>query len=211
MDSECGYCGEIRAELEREHVVAACLYPASRSTSKVQRITIPACPRCNRSWADDEAHFRNIVLMAGESNHASSELWPKAVRSFDQIDGPRRLRDIRRLMEPTEVAGVERWRVYPGRDDRVLRVVRKIIRGLSYFHGLGIVRTDERVWADVMKFRIPDELAVEFRHREPDIFQYWFESYHTGEFRSVWYLKFFERLTFIASVSAEEGVESERA
>ncbi len=213
MDIECGYCGATEVELEREHVVSACLYPTSKANSRVQRITVPACPSCNRSWADDEAHFRNIVLMAGESNDASKELWPKAVRSFEQVDGQRRLRDVRRLMEPAQVAGVERWLVYPGRDERVLRVVRKIVRGLSYFHGLGVVDSDEHVWVDVMKFRIPDELlgSLEFRHREADIFQYWFEPYDEGEFRSVWYLKFFERLPFIASVASAHIFENQPA
>jgi hypothetical protein len=113
--------------------------------------------------------------MAGESNDPVNELWPKAHRGFRQVDGRRRLRDVRQLMEPVRVAGDDRWMIYPGRDDRVLRVVRKIVRGLSYFHGLGPITSDQRVWTDVLKYRIPDEMlkSVSLRHCEPDIFQYW--------------------------------------
>ena len=199
---ECGYCDRPSDDLEREHVVSACLYPRSKAESRVQRITIPACPSCNHSWEDDEAHFRNVVLLAGDSNPPTEELWPKAIRAFNQSDGQRRLRDVWQLMDPVQVDGARRLIIYPGRDERVLRVVRKIIRGLSFFHGLGKVVSDNQVWTDVMKFKIPSEFAdsIEFQHREPDIFQYWFESYSEGELRSVWLLKFYERTSFIAAV-----------
>jgi hypothetical protein len=32
----------------------------------VPRITIPACLECNAGLVDDEAHFRNMMLIAGE-------------------------------------------------------------------------------------------------------------------------------------------------
>ena len=211
MNSECGYCGAVGPGLEDEHVVPKCLYPSSKATSKVQRITIPACPSCNRSWSDDEAHFRNIVLVTGDSNPVVQELWPKAVRSFKICDGQRRLGDVRQLMEKIDLNGAERWKIYPGRDARILRVVRKIVRGLSYYHKLGLVPSDNQVWTDVLKDRIPDELlaSVEFRHREPDIFQYWFEPYDDGELRSIWHLKFYERLSFIALVEHKQETQKQ--
>ena len=200
---ECGYCGSSGSNLTRDHVISACLYPGSKASSKIQRITVPACSTCNGSWADDEAHFRTVALMAGESNPVAAELWPKAVRGFREVDGERRKRDVRQLMEPVQVDGADRWNIYPGRDDRVLRVVRKIVRGLAYYHGLGVVASDAPVWTDVLKFPIPAEFLEEvtFLHREPDVFQYWFEAYQDGDFTSLWYLRFFERLPFIASVA----------
>src|SRR6266478_6497891 len=135
MDTKCAYCGVSGIKFEREHVVPSCLYPASKTGSKVQRITVPACPTCNRSWADDEAHFRTVVVLASEPNQASRDVWLKAQRSFGQVDGQRRLRDLAKLLEPVEIDGTPRLKVYPGKDERVLRVVRKIVRGLSYYHG----------------------------------------------------------------------------
>jgi len=110
-------------------------------------------------------------------------------------------------MEPVEVDGTQRWKIFPARDERVLRVVRKIVRGLSYFHRLGIVATDPRVWTDVLRWRIPDEIlaGVDFRSIDADVFQYWFEAYEEGDATSLWYLKFFERLPFIAAVSRQQN------
>lgn len=167
-------------------------------------MTVPACRSCNSSWADDEAHFRNILIISGESNAAVHELWQTSVRrSIEQIDGHRRLSNIVSQMVPVEAAGEQRWMVYPARDESVLRVLKKVvIRGLSHFHGLESAVPDERVWVDVMRYRIPDYLLSEtkFLHREADICEYWYESYGEGELSSVWFLRLFEKREFVASI-----------
>jgi hypothetical protein len=60
--------------------------------------------------------------------------------------------------------------IYPGRDDRVLRVIRKIVRGLSHHHSVESAISDDRVWANVLTYRIPSELAgsIRFHDREQD-------------------------------------------
>lgn len=170
----------------------------------MQRITVPACRSCNNSWADDEAHFRNVLLVAGEPNAAVDELWrTKARSSFEKVDGHRRLRDLAKGMVPVTVAGQQRWMIYPGRDDRVLRVVRKIIRGLSHHHSVDTAIPDSRVWADVFTISIPPGLTEveQFHHREADILEYWFERCNDAEeVSSLWILRFFERLMFIGAV-----------
>jgi hypothetical protein len=202
----CAYCGTGHAKLEREHVVPSCLYPTSKERSRVQRITVPSCSRCNRGWSDDEAHFRNVLLVAGEPNAAVHELWQTtARRGFRKTDGQRRLLDLIQGMVPVTVDTRQRWMIYPGRDDRVLRVVRKIVRGLSHFHAVESAVSEDRVWTDVLKYQIPDELvrATPFHHRESDVIEYWYEAYEEGGLSSVWCLKFFERRVFVAAVSAE--------
>lgn len=103
------------------------------------------------------------------------------------------------------VDGRPRWMIYPGRDDRVRRVVRKIVRGLSHFHAVESAVSEDRVWADVLKYRIPEEFvrATRFRHREADVFEYWYEAYGEGDLSAVWCLRFFERRVLVAAVSAE--------
>ena len=86
------------------------------------------------------------MLLAGDSNEAVQELWPTAMRSFGEVDGRKRLRDIHRLIELVQVSGTERWTIYPARDERVLRVVRKVVRGLAYYHWLGPITSDQGVW-----------------------------------------------------------------
>jgi len=167
-------------------------------------MTVLACSRCNRGWSDDEAHFRNVLLVAGEPNASVQELWTtKASRSFSEVDGARRLRDLFEQMVPVSTPAGERWKVFPGRDERVMRVIRKIVRGLSHFHGIESAVSEERVWADVLKYRIPDELleSVTFWHRELDILQYWYEVRDDATVESLWFLNFFERRPFVAAVA----------
>jgi len=112
------------------------------------------------------------MLLAGDANEAVQELWPKAVSSFRQVDGRKRVWDIRRLAETVQVDGTERWVIYPARDERILRVVRKVVRGLAYYHRLGPVVSDERVFTDVLRYPIPTALLASEPpyHLEPDIF-----------------------------------------
>jgi len=204
----CAYCGIPVGRSERDHVVPSCLYPASKARSSVQRITVPACRTCNGGWSDDEAHFRNVLLVAGDPNYAVTELWNGPTRRsfYEQADGRRRLRDLYEQMRRVETSGGPRWMIYPARDERIVRIIRKVIRGLSHYHEIESAVADERIWADVLKFTIPDEViqSVTFKHCERDIFQYWYEAYETGELRSLWYLTFFERRTFIGSVQPRE-------
>jgi hypothetical protein len=175
INNRCAYCGIKGVPLEREHVIPKGLYPVSKKHSTIQRLIVLACSICNRSWSDDEAHFRNVLLIAGEPNAAVHELWKaKAWPSFGKADGKRRLRDLAEQMKPVIVDGQERSAIYPGNDPRVIRVIRKIIRGLSSFHGLESAVPETRVWADVLKYRLPEELAqnLKFDHREEDICRY---------------------------------------
>jgi hypothetical protein len=174
---------------------------------------VPACGACNRGWSDDEAHFRNVLLVAGEPNDAVAELWAsKAMRSFYDIDGRRRVTELFKLMKPVIVEDQKRWMIYPGKDERVIRVVRKIVRGLSSFHRIESAIQERRVWADVLKFQIPDYLtdSVTFHHREADILRYWYEAYDEGDLSSLWLLTFFERRTFVASVERPDRTAGNR-
>jgi hypothetical protein len=87
--------------------------------------------------------------------------------------------------------------IYPGNDERVLRIIRKIIRGLSYFHQIESAVEESRIWTDVLKFHIPQDLidSVTFLHRQPEIFRYWYEAYDEGKLTSAWHLTFLERRT----------------
>lgn len=166
----CAYCGTDSVPLERDHVPPACLYsPSKKAQGNLQLITVPACSSCNRGYSDDEAHFRNVMLMAGDSNEAVQELWQKTWRSFRKVDGERRATEIRRMMVPVRVSGEDRCMIFPGRDERVLRVVRKIVRGLAYHHGLGTPISDHRVWTAVLKYPIPVGLLESVTLLRPEL------------------------------------------
>lgn len=202
----CAYCGNANAT-DREHVIPKCLYPPSRSTSRVQRLTVPACSHCNNSWSSDEAHFRNVLMLAGEPNEAVREIWEGSVRrSFAQIDGKTRLAELVQQMVPVKVDGTDRHMVYPARDPRVMRVVRKVVRGLCHHHQVMSPVADQRVRADVMKFVIPqeflDQMTVE--HREKDIATYRYSVLNELDINSVWLISFYERTEFVGLVSMSQ-------
>jgi hypothetical protein len=204
----CSYCGE-RVATDKEHVFPRNLYPPSKAGSRVQRLTIPSCNTCNNGWSDDEAHFRNMLALAGEPNEARTELWNTAIRPslYEKPDGTRRIRNLVSTFQPVEVDGQLRYKVYPGEDPRVVRVLKKIVRGLSHHHGIETAVPEARVWADVMKFPLLDEFLSEmiYQHREPDIAEYRYAIVRDKGIASAWLITFFERVPFIGVVSLPEG------
>ena len=208
MKTTCAYCGAPDAG-DHEHVIPKCLYPASKGTSRVQRLTVPACKHCNNGWSDDEAHFRNVMLLAGEPNDAVHELWnTTAARSFQNVDGRRRVMDLVEMMKPIQTPEGERHIIFPAKDKRVMRVIRKVIRGLCHSQKVLTSVSETRVWVDVLKYVVPqaflDEMSI--HHREQDIVEYRYQVLNEEGIHSAWLLTFFERRTFIGIVSmSEEG------
>jgi hypothetical protein len=202
----CIYCGSIGGPLERGHVIPKSLYPDSRKTSRLQLITVPECAACNRGWSDDEAHFRTVLLLAGEPNDSVKELWTtKAAPSFSYKDGRRRVMGVYERLVPVQVENVDRHMIYPGQDERVIRIIKKIVCGLSHHHGIESRIDPSRIFADVLRYTVPEELWLKgnFYECESDIFRYWFRRYEDAsdkDLSSLWILTFFDWRTFIAVV-----------
>src|SRR5688572_3398535 len=98
----CAYCGTTSIPRERGHVIPFCMYPTSTDPT-VQRITVPECASCKTIWQDDENHFRNIMVVAGDPNAAVVEQWTGPVRrSFSKPSGPRWMNDLLREMVPVQ-------------------------------------------------------------------------------------------------------------
>lgn len=205
----CAYCGKPITKHDKEHVFPKCLYPLSTGKSRVQRLTIPSCRDCNKGWASDEAHFRNVLVVAGEMPDAiRRELWETTIhRSFDKVDGPKHAQDLISRMKPVTVAGGERHMIFPANDEQVMRVVRKVIRGLCYYHKVMSPVSDQRIWADVLKFVVPQEFIDQmgYNHREEDVVEYRWQVLNYEGINSVWLITFFERVTFIGLVSISES------
>ncbi|MBW2742085.1 MAG: hypothetical protein JRE64_25330 [Deltaproteobacteria bacterium] len=203
----CSYCGE-RIATDKEHVFPKNLYPDSKAESRVQRMTIPSCNICNNGWSDDEAYFRNILALAGKPNESRRELWETTIRrSFDKLDGTRRVRELVESMRSVEIDGLDRHKVYPGQDERVVRVVKKVVRGLCHHHQVMSAVPESRVWVDVMKYRIPEEFLMEmtYEHREQDIAEYRYSVIEDHGIHSAWLITFFERITFIGTISSSDN------
>jgi hypothetical protein len=169
----------------------------------VQRITVPACDECNHGWSDDEAHFRNVLTVAGEPNYIARELWNgKIKRSFEKGDGRRRFIDLYDKMQSIQTQSGERHKAFPANDPRFLQIMRKIVRGLHQNHSLWSPVPDERVTADVLRFAIPEEFtqAIPLFHCEPEYQFEVFDQFADMPMSSVWLMTFFENRRFIACV-----------
>jgi hypothetical protein len=196
---KCAYCED--EATTGDHVFPSNLYSESKNESKVQRLKVPACKRCNNSWSDDEAHFRDIITLAGKPNTVVNELWETLQRSLDKKDGHKRLKDIIVQMKPVKVGDSNLFKVFPGNDKKVIRVMKKIIRGLCYKHYLKTI-PDTQVRTDILKDKVPEKFLEEMKyaHREKDIVEYYYDEIDDTEKHSVWFITFFERTTFIGIV-----------
>lgn len=205
--AKCAYCGKQGEKLTADHVIPRSLYPASKAKSKVQRLTVRTCRSCNNGWSDDEVHFRNVMSVAGEANGAVRELWNTSVdRSFNHIDGMRRLADLVEQMKLVQTPEGEQYKIYPGQDARVTRILKKVIRGLCYHHGFPTPIEEARIWVDVLKYSVPPGFLSEMvtGHREQDVFQYQYHALSDQCMQSVWLLTFYEKREFIGIVSNAE-------
>jgi hypothetical protein len=85
---------------------------------------------------------------------------------------------------------------------RVLRILRKVVRGLSHHHGIETAVAEDRITVDVLRYAIPEGLLAEgVHHREEDVCWYWFLDDASAEARTTWLITFYERRRFIAWVA----------
>ena len=203
---KCAYCGEPAMRTEKEHVFPACLYPkATLQASKVQRLTIPACRGCNGSWSDDEPHFRNVIVLTGDPpSPERTHLFESTVsRSFDEVDGFRRMSDLVALVRDSRDLDGQ-LRIYPGSDPRVVRVAKKIIRGLCFHHDLDWPVEESRVQIRVLGVGSPLPIVpgMEYYHRDPRVAEYWLGAPVTTMKSSIWLVRILGSFVFGSIVEA---------
>jgi hypothetical protein len=149
-----------------------------------------------------------MIVSAGDPPTTQRRaLWDSSIhRSFEGVDGLRRMDDLLAQMKPVEIDGKLRHKVYLGKDERVMRVVRKIIRGLSHHHKIKTAVPDQFVWADFLRYQIPGGINEEMHccHRDPNIVEYRYQEINADGISSVWVITFFKTVSFIGNVSVGE-------
>jgi hypothetical protein len=145
-----------------------------------------------------------MIVVAGDPNSAATRVWEAIRRSFtEQCDGPRRLEDLYNQFESVTVESQKRYKVYPANDPRIMRIVRKIIRGLCYYHQLMPYVPDNLVWSDVLRLEIPHDVldVLHYHHRDPEIIQYGYCPIEIEDMHSLWVLQFYGRTTFVGTIA----------
>jgi hypothetical protein len=203
----CAYCGSTSTPRTKGHVLGKAIYPSVRE-DRTQWITVPECDDCKALWEDAESHFRNVILVAGAPNTEATSIWgDKGRRSFREVDGKRRVRDILFNSVPTKTADGSCDLIFPDRDERVMLILRKIARGLCHHHQLGTAISDTRVTAIARRVGFPEELqaSVVARTPIPRVCDYAYVDFSKQEsdLHSIWSLRFFERTWFFALVASE--------
>ena len=200
----CAYCDcTLDNEVTRDHVFPENLIPPSRRQSW-KPVLVPACRSCNERWSDDEEHFRNVVNSAGDFNPPAEELFQgKIKRSFARPAGMKKISDMLRITEPVDVQRQPRMKIYPARDPRVRDVIRKIVVGLSSFHGIENALRTDRIFVDVLRFVVPGDYLASLLHEEPEpgVVEYWYSVEPEPGVRSLWIPRFYGRTAFVALVS----------
>jgi hypothetical protein len=201
----CGYCGQnTGVQGEGEHVLPKCFYPLSADT-RFQRLKIPSCGRCNDYTEADEPHARNVIAICGlDPSQERREIFKPAMRSFQRpIYGSGEAKAILSQLERQPIVnseGTPYFKIYPLRDQRVLRVLGKIVRGLAY------KRTGEAVGEEASVVLLPDPnepevtSCMEEVYHVPKVFTAWAFFTEAADRpdlpHSLWLLRFFDTATF---------------
>lgn len=193
----CAYCGGPGPETV-DHVVPRCVYP--RGTAPEEYLTVPCHAACNHAFSSAEPGFKEDVSAAG-ANEVAAATRASVLRDFARPEG--RTRGLRLL------ARFEAGRICPIRSPDTVRVVRKVVRGLAFFHGLLLAVDEEDVTVTPTMYEIPPAFVPEARIREirhPDVFEclgFVIEDLGKADAgpddsHSFWRLRFYDRVRFDA-------------
>jgi hypothetical protein len=137
----CAYCGEYKLT-EKEHVVPQSLAPVEM-WDRCQWVLVPACSKCNRRFSADESDFRGFAVLLnapGETLVKDAMFQGPVSRNWQRPEGRVALQRTLAMIRKPDGSGLSRLdelltvgNLGIVANESLLRVVRKIIRGL-YFH-----------------------------------------------------------------------------
>jgi len=186
-----------------DHVLPHCTYPGSLAQSNIPRITVIACSCCNNSFSDDETHFRNIIPFCGlDPGPLIQELFETGVlHSLDEVDGERRRVDLLKIIRPGSDG---RMRVWPEEDERFMRILRKIVRGLCRHHNLDWPVSEARVHVEKLIYPVPPGYLdpLPGGRTDGDMFRWgYIQPSEDGPDKLTWILVIRSNMEFIARVA----------
>ena len=209
-ERECVYCGSMKQTTD-DHVPPKSLFPKPRPSNL---ITVPCCRKCNNSASKDDEYFRSMLAMrndAGEHSEAQRVL-PAVSRSLRRRKGSgftKKLLQNVTLVDVRTPAGLYVGRAvgYKVENERLERVVARIVRGVYWYHyGFRLKENYEvncyeqsRLLASCDQ-EVLQEFAENFRPmfgKPPDneignhVFEYWARSDVNDKYTTAWFLRFY--------------------
>ena len=219
----CVYCGT-EQRLTVDHIPPKCLFPPPRPPNS---ITVPCCHDCNSRFSKDDVYFRDrLILWQEVSNHpAAREVAESALRSFQRPKQKRYTRSLFRNVVDVDL--ISKGGVYLGKGkglkiDRrqMTRVPSRMVRGL-FFHEYGEPLSDshcavaiplvEEYFVDAGKQEAVFEIC-RYLTSTPrttigqGVFSYWHHRDEDTDYRSLWLLMFYEKISFLGMTPEKDSV-----
>ena len=156
---ECTYCGEL-SSLTEDHIPAKCLFPKPRpSNPPIPRVW--SCRGCNSGLngeiARDDEYFRDVLVLRADAGYdpKAEQVGDVVLRSFGRSEAKGKLRTLLSNTEEVEIQSegglfLGTTGLYQVDQERITRVVRRIVRGLFFYHFQRRVPVDYEVTTQLL-------------------------------------------------------------
>lgn len=217
----CIYCGRAASEVEEklltsDHIPPKCLFPEPRPSTL---LTVPACYRCNQSFAKDDELIKLYLLLnhRTENSSVAKRILPSVFRSLSRKQARKysaRLFNSIRPLDMYSPSGIflGQGASYNVDNDRILKVLFRIVKGLIYInYKTTVPEQSEFVFSEDQKFL--DILSMKTRvlvdilnSQQAKVvvsggFHYRHATVNGDPFNSVWCLSFYDSISFIGILS----------
>jgi hypothetical protein len=226
-EGSCGYCGG-RKNLSKDHIPPKSLFSTPRPNDL---ITVPSCKRCNEGSSKDDTYFRDVLVLSQDlaANQMVQPLIKTVLRSFKRMESTKYFWSIYSKFAQHDAR--TRHGIYVGSQPtlevdlgRVLRVVKRIVRGLHYHENqvrlspdyeVNVFTTehfdydlnDEQRELFLKEFLIPT-LPLPYKTVGNGVFKYKM-GHSTNKDCCVWVFLFFDKVPFL-SVTLPKSVLREK-
>lgn len=208
--TSCIYCGS-NEDITSDHIPPRCLF---RETKGLQLITVPACRKCNASYAKDDEYFRIYASADISRNEQGKRLWYEKVMGSTFCRSPKLRKNI--------VSSISGSSVNVKRSDgvilkgkmlnldaaRINNVLIRIVKGL-YWHHCQECLPSNIIFEVYQNPPISNEiknilLRTRFCAIGNEEFKYRYRRSDDDNFASVWGLSFFMGVHFLVFTKVDD-------
>lgn len=205
----CAYCGQENPK-KLDHIPPKSLFPKGSP----HLITVPCCGMCEKDWSHDDEHFRNLVSSV-TNRHDGGAAHQANKKFLASLKNPKKAAYAKMIRESVMYLKIQLPNGFPvyipvlrEKDpQRILDVVRRIIRGFSYFEFGYCVPEDYVVLVPNNMKQLRGLLGCfghgffsSWNHRNKEVFSYSFRSLPGDRCSAAWALCFYESLVFVGVV-----------
>lgn len=200
--TSCIYCRS-NEDVTSDHIPPRCLF---RETKGLQLITVPACRKCNSSYAKDDEYFRIYASADISRNEQGKKLWYEKVMGSTFWRSPKLRKNIISSISDVSVnikrpEGIMKGKILNLDASRINNVLIRTVKGL-YWHHYHECLPSDIAFEIYQNPPINDEiksilLRTKFCSIGNEEFKYRYRRSDDYNFASVWGLSFFMGVHFL--------------